>query len=80
MRQFQKRLGRASTLELSGIVTRVATVLGDTEGWDTAKDVASVLGCRPRETGNALAMLVERGVVERRRDGDGPAEYRSRGR
>jgi hypothetical protein len=49
----------------------------------TAKDVAIQLGCRPREAGNALAVLMGGGLVERR-VGDGtprqPASYRLRSR
>ena len=60
----------------AGLTARVVAALEARAGWMTAKDVAAALGCRPREAGNALALLVERGVVERRRDGDGPAEYR----
>jgi len=60
----------------AGIAARVVAVLEGVEGWSTARDVAAVLGCRPREAGNALAQLVQRGAAERRRDGDGPNEYR----
>ncbi len=63
---------------LTGIQRRVFDALVTLEGWSTAKGVAGALGCRPREAGNTLALLVEVGLVDRRR-GDGtpgdPSRY-----
>ena len=65
--------------QLDGIQRRVFDALAELGGSVTAKDVASVLGCRPREAGNALVVLVQGGSVERQ-TGDGtpqrPASYR----
>ena len=61
----------------AGLAARVVAALEEADGWVTGKDVAGAVGCRPREAGNALALLVERGLVERRRDGGGPATYRA---
>ena len=62
----------------AGLAARVLAALEAADGWCTAREVAAALGCRPREIGNGLALLVERGVVDRRCDGDGPAAYRCR--
>lgn len=63
-----------------GIPGRVHAVLVGQTDWIPAKGIAEQLGCRPREVGNALALLVKVGVVERR-DGDKaadqPATYRA---
>ena len=67
--------------ELPGIQRRVWSVVSDRRTWSTAREVANELGCRPREAGNALALLVDGGLVDRQLgDGtpDSPARYRAR--
>ena len=63
----------------SSIEERTRLALADASGWLTAKQLAAALGCRPREVGNALALLVQDGQAQRR-PGDGsperPATYR----
>ncbi len=49
--------------ELSPFMRRVLKGLRAIGAAGTAKDVATYLGCRPREAGNALALLVEAGRV-----------------
>lgn len=67
--------------ELAGIQRRVWSVVSERRTWSTAREVASELGCRPREAGNALALLVDGGLVDRQpgdRTPDSPALYRAR--
>ena len=54
---------------------RVFAALRGIDGAVTAKDIASKLGCRPREVGNVLTQLVGAGVVVRV-EGEGKAQYR----
>ena len=67
---------------LMGLQRRVWEALDAMRGWRSAKDVAGRLGCRPREAGNALTLLVEAGVVKRQM-GQGtperPSDYWVRG-
>ena len=51
--------------QIDGIQRRVFDALVEMDGAVTAKEVAAQVGCRPREAGNALALLVEGGLVER---------------
>lgn len=59
---------------------RAYEALANQEGWGTAREIAAAVGGRPREAGNALAVLVDGGLAERRA-GDGtpdrPAGYRA---
>ena len=71
---------RLEPAQLDGIQRRVFDALVDLGGAATAKEVAGVLGCRPREAGNALTLLVDGGLAERA-DGDRaagkPRRYRA---
>ena len=61
--------------QLEGMQKRVFAALQEFGAAVTAKEVASKLGCRPREAGNALVQLVEAGLVLRVR-GEGKSQYR----
>ena len=66
--------------QIDGIRRHVYGALVELEVFATAKEVAGVLGCRPREAGNALTLLVDGGLAERA-DGDRaagkPRRYRA---
>ena len=70
---------RVDPAGLDGLQRRIFDAISALTGWSTASDVACVLGVRPREAGNALALLVDSGLVQRER-GDGtparPTRYR----
>jgi DNA-binding IclR family transcriptional regulator len=68
---------RVDQAELDGIQQRVYDAISTLADWSTASQVARHLGVRPREAGNALALLVDGGLVERRR-GDGTPASRTR--
>ncbi len=57
-----------------GLSKRAFAALQGFDGPVTAKEVASKLGCRPREAGNALVLLVEAELVVRVGD-EGTARY-----
>ena len=63
--------------QLGGIQGRVYGALVELGAAVTAKEVAGVLGCRPREAGNALTLLV-RGGLAAREAGEGASEGPSR--
>jgi DNA-binding IclR family transcriptional regulator len=63
---------------LEGLPARVLEALTSFAEPVTAKEVASVVGGRPREAGNALVQLVERGIVDRQKVEGRPARYRVR--
>lgn len=65
----------APATELTAIQRRALTALRELGGAQTAKEVAGVLGCRPREAGNALTLLTESGLVQREA-GEQPTKYR----
>ena len=56
---------RLDPAQLEGIRRSVYDALVELDGLATAKEVAGQVGCRPREAGNVLALLVEGGLVER---------------
>lgn len=58
----------------SGLGLRVWSALVELGGSRTASEVAGVLGCRPREAGNSLALLVAEGLVVQDR-GHSPPRY-----
>jgi len=63
-----------------GIQRRAYNALVKLADWSTARQVAGVLGCRSREAGNALTLLVKAGLVDRRRGGGTtvePSRYRA---
>jgi hypothetical protein len=60
---------------VTGIRLRVWRALRHLGAAQTAAEVAGVLGCRPREAGNALTLLVDQGHVHADRT-VGPARYR----
>ena len=60
--------------KLSGMQKRTYKALIGLGGQGTAKDVAGVIGCRPREAGNALAQLVDAKLVLRV-SGEGKPRY-----
>jgi|GEM_PF-3587924 len=51
--------------ELTGILRRVYTAMVRLDAPATAKEIAAVLGCRPREAGNAAVLLTDSGLVVR---------------
>lgn len=51
------------------VENRVRAALVTLGDWASAREVAGIVGCRPREAGNALALLARAGVLDRR-DGD----------
>ncbi len=63
---------------LSGLRLRVWTALGTLGGARTAAEVAAELGCRPREAGNALKLLVLEGRVVQDQS-QSPPSYSPRG-
>ena len=73
---------RLEPAQLVGIQRRVFDALVELGEAATAKEVAGQLGCRPREAGNALALLV-RGGLAAREVGDGSSasasQYRTTG-
>ena len=58
--------------KLSEVQKRVFNVLQDFRTPATAKEIAVKLGVRPREAGNAVAVLVEKALAERVGGGDTP--------
>ena len=58
--------------QIDGLQQRVYDALVELDGPATAKEVALQVGCRPREAGNALALLVEGGLVEREQGDKSP--------
>ena len=60
---------------LEGMQKRVFAALQEFGAAVTAKEIASKLGCRPREAGNALVLLVDAKLVVRGA-GEGKARYR----
>ena len=60
--------------QLEGMQKRVFAALQEFGAAVTAKEIASKLGCRPREAGNALVLLVESSLVAKGA-GPGAASY-----
>lgn len=60
---------RARPEDLEGIQRRVYDALAKLGRPSTAKEIAGVLGCRPREAGNAAVLLAERGLARQQRTG-----------
>ena len=65
----------ADPAKLTGVQKRVFDVLENLKAPATAKEIAERLGVRPREAGNAAAVLVESALAERVEGGDKP-KYR----